>query len=130
MVALPVLFALLGIVTLFLMPVVSLVFLFVMIVSALVQRLRYMNTEFALTDRRILVKVGWLSHRSSEVLLTKIESINVVQGLDGRLFGYGSIVVTGTGGSREVIQNIDKPFDFYRPLQEQLAAIKAEARPA
>jgi uncharacterized membrane protein YdbT with pleckstrin-like domain len=83
-----------------------------------------------LTDRRILAKVGWLSHRSSEVLLSKVESINVVQGLDGRLFGYGSIVVTGTGGSKEVIENVDKPFDFYRPLQEQLAATKGEQRPA
>jgi hypothetical protein len=64
------------------------------------------------------------------VLLSKVESINVVQGLDGRLFGYGSIVVTGTGGSKEVIENVDKPFDFYRPLQEQLAATKGEQRPA
>jgi membrane protein YdbS with pleckstrin-like domain len=130
MLALPAFFALLVLVTLFFAPVLSLVFLILLIGIALALRLRYMSTEFLLTDRRILTKVGWLSHRSSEVLLSKVESINVVQGLEGRLFGYGSIVVTGTGGSKEVIESIDKPFDFYRPLQEQLAVIKGEQRPA
>jgi uncharacterized membrane protein YdbT with pleckstrin-like domain len=129
MIASPIFFAFLAIVTLFIAPLLSLLLLPVVVVAVAVQRLRYLNTEFSLTDRCILVKVGWLSHRSSEVLPSKVESINVVQGLDGRIFGYGSIAVTGTGGSHEVLAGIDKPFEFYRHLQEQLASVKAEGRP-
>jgi uncharacterized membrane protein YdbT with pleckstrin-like domain len=130
MVAFPALFGILAVVTLFLMPLLSLMFLVVTAIAVAIQRLRYVNTEFSLTDRRILAKVGWLSRRSSEVLLSKVESINVVQGIDGRIFGYGSIAVTGTGGSHEVIDSIDKPFEFYRHLQEQLASRKSEGRSA
>ena len=73
-------------------------------------------------------RLDGFSRRSSEVLLNKIESIHVQQGLLGRKFNYGNIVVTGTGGSREVLAEIEKPFDFYRLLQEQPVAAKAEGR--
>jgi len=129
MIASPIFFALLSIVTLFIAPLLSLLLLLVVVAAVGVQRLTYLNTEFALTHRRILVKVGWLNHQLSEVLLSKVESINVVQGLDSRIVGYGSIAVTGTGRSHEVIESIDKPFEFYRHLQEQLASMKAEGRP-
>jgi uncharacterized membrane protein YdbT with pleckstrin-like domain len=125
---LPGLFVFLVLVTLFIFLPLALMFLVVILVATVIQRLRFQNTEFALTDRRILIKVGWLSHRSSEVLLNKVESIHVQQDLLGRKFNYGNIVVTGTGGSREVLAEIEKPFDFYRLLQEQLVAAKAGGR--
>ena len=60
--------------------------------------LEYNTSEFAVTDKRVLVKVGVINRRSLELLLNKIEGIGVNQGLLGRALGYGTIFVNGTGG--------------------------------
>ena len=68
-------------------------------VLALIQR----NTsDFAVTDRRLIVKFGLINRTSVEQRLSKIDAIIIRQGFWGRIFNYGSIVVTGSGwvGSR------------------------------
>ena len=58
-----------------------------------------------------------LTTRSVEVLLPKIESITVTQSLVGRMFGYGEIVVIGTGGTEEPFAGIQAPLDFRQAIQ-------------
>ncbi len=82
------------------------------------------NAEFAVTNKRVIMKTGWLSRRSLELLLSKIESIAVEQGIGGKLWGYGTIVVSGTGGSHEPFQNIADPFEFRKQVQEQIARVQ------
>lgn len=82
------------------------------------------NAEFAVTNKRVIMKTGWLNRRSLELLLSKIESIAVNQGLGGKLWGYGTIVVSGTGGSHEPFQNIADPFEFRKQVQEQIASVQ------
>lgn len=84
----------------------------------------YTTSEFALTDRRVLVKVGWIRRRSLEVFLTKVESVTVDQGIEGRIFDYGTIGVTGTGGTHEAFRRIASPFEFYKGVQAQIAAVR------
>lgn len=74
--------------------------------------LRRHSSEFAVTDRRIVLKVGVLTTRSVEMLLSKIESVAVHQSLAGRMLGFGSIVVTGSGGTREAFDGIQSPLEF------------------
>jgi uncharacterized membrane protein YdbT with pleckstrin-like domain len=83
--------------------------------------MEYTNSEFAVTNKRVLVKVGILSRRSIEILLPKIEGITVNQGLIGRACDYGTIVVSGTGGTKEPFKTIAKPFEFRKQVQEQIA---------
>lgn len=78
------------------------------------------SSEFGVTNKRVLIKVGVLRRRSVETLLTKVEGIGVDQGIIGRMFGYGSIVVTGTGGSKERFHQIGDPMEFRRQVQEQI----------
>lgn len=59
------------------------------------------SSEFGVTNRRVLIKVGFIRRKSLELLLQKVEGIGVDQGILGRIFGYGTITVTGTGGTRE-----------------------------
>src|SRR5437867_8102905 len=71
-----------------------------LIVSGLVGLAAYIRrrtSEFVVTNQRVVIKVGWLFRRSLETMLNKVESIGVEQSLSGRLFGYGTIVVRGTG---------------------------------
>jgi len=71
--------------------------------------MKYSSSEFALTDRRLMAKIGIIATRSFELLLPKVESVAVEQGILGRLFDYGTVVVIGTGGSRESFKNIAEP---------------------
>ena len=92
------------------------------VVGGIAAYVSYASAEFGLTDRRVLAKTGWLHRRSSEVLLSKIESIVVDQGMVGRLLGYGTVVIIGTGGSREAPSGIEDPLEFRRHVQAQLAS--------
>jgi uncharacterized membrane protein YdbT with pleckstrin-like domain len=73
--------------------------------------------EYAVTNKRVIVKIGVLQTRSLELLLGKVEGITVNQGLGGKLLGYGQIVITGTGGTKELFSGIQSPFDFRRAVQ-------------
>lgn len=82
----------------------------------------YVSSEFGVTDRRVLIKTGFVSRHSLEMLLEKVEGIGVDQGFWGRLFGFGSIVVTGTGGTKERFEDIANPLEFRRYVQEQISS--------
>ncbi len=75
------------------------------------------SSDFAVTNKRIMMKVGVFHMRSIELLLSKVETIAVDQSLPGRMFGYGSIVVTGSGGTREMFSHIQAPLEFRRAMQ-------------
>jgi uncharacterized membrane protein YdbT with pleckstrin-like domain len=82
--------------------------------------LRKRSVEMAVTNRRAIIKGGILSRRSFEVLLSKVESIGVEEGLLGRMLGYGTVVVRGTGGSPEPFKNVAHPLEFRRQVQQQV----------
>lgn len=74
--------------------------------------------EFAITNRRIIVKTGLVSRHTLEMNLSKIESVNVDQTIMGRLLGYGTITIIGSGGTRESFPNIENPIEFRKRFQE------------
>lgn len=75
------------------------------------------SSDFAVTNKRVMMKVGVFSTRSIELLLNKIEAIAVNQSFMGRIFGYGDIVATGSGGTREAFSRIQGPLEFRRAVQ-------------
>jgi uncharacterized membrane protein YdbT with pleckstrin-like domain len=75
------------------------------------------SSDFAVTNKRVMMKVGVFSTRSVELLLNKIEAIAVNQGFIGRIFGYGNIVITGSGGTTESFSHIQGPLAFRRAVQ-------------
>jgi uncharacterized membrane protein YdbT with pleckstrin-like domain len=64
---------------------------------------------------------GVLRKRSLDLMLPKIESISVNESLLGRLFGYGTVVVGGMGGTKEAFPLVPRPQEFRSRVQEQLA---------
>jgi uncharacterized membrane protein YdbT with pleckstrin-like domain len=75
------------------------------------------SSDFAVTNKRVMLKAGVFTTHSVELLLNKIEAIAVNQGFGGRVFGYGDIVVTGSGGTREAFTLIQAPLAFRRAVQ-------------
>jgi uncharacterized membrane protein YdbT with pleckstrin-like domain len=86
----------------------------VVLLAAFIKR---QSSDFAVTNKRVMMKVGVLSTRSVELLLNKVEAIAVNQSFAGRLFGYGDIVITGSGGTREAFSQIQGPLEFRRAVQ-------------
>src|SRR4051812_36534554 len=84
--------------------------------------LRSASSEFAVTDKRVVIKVGWIRRRTLETMLAKVEGVGVDQSLWGRLLGFGTIVVTGTGGTKEEFDRIADPLEFRRQVQTAISA--------
>lgn len=84
--------------------------------------LAYITTEFGVTSQRVVMKKGLIGIATREIMLSRIEAIQVLQSIGGRIFGYGDVIVTGTGGTNEVFAMISRPADFRAQVQSQLAA--------
>jgi hypothetical protein len=77
------------------------------------------SSEFAVTSKRVVIKVGVVQRKTLELLLRQIEAISVDQSLSGRVLNYGTITVMGTGGVRESFKNISRPLEFRRAVHRQ-----------
>ena len=86
------------------------------------------TSEFAVTSRRVIIKVGLISRRTVELKLEKIESVGVDQTIFGRIFGYGTIVLKGTGGTNEPFRGIARPLDFRKAVNEASEMHARQAR--
>lgn len=82
--------------------------------------LRRASTEYAVTNKRLVWKVGLLSRKTGELNLKKIEAVSIEQSFLDRLLGCGTIVVVGSGGSRERFSSIATPTEFRKAIQEAL----------
>lgn len=80
--------------------------------------LHKISTELAITDRRVIAKFGFIRRNTVEISLSKIESIQVNQGLLGRVFDFGSLVVSGAGNPQAPIPGICRPLDFRKNFTE------------
>ncbi len=72
----------------------------------------YRTSEFAVTNKRLIIKVGWLSRRTLELSLNKVESAAISQSFLGRMLDYGSITFIGTGGTHQLFKTVAKPHDL------------------
>lgn len=77
------------------------------------------SDEFVITNKRLVIKTGFISRKTVELNLNKVESIQVEQNVWGRMFGYGTILLHGTGETSETFSRIDDPLEFRRKFQEQ-----------
>jgi hypothetical protein len=77
-------------------------------------------TEMAVTTRRVVVKSGLASRRTIEMLLNKVETIEVSEPGMGRVLGYVSITMIGTGGTSEGFHKIAHPLEFRNEVQQQI----------
>jgi uncharacterized membrane protein YdbT with pleckstrin-like domain len=80
--------------------------------SAFGKFIKRWTTELAITDRRVIYKERLIARRTLEMKRSRVESVDVYQSILGRLLGYGTIRLRGTGGSLEPMPNIDDPLTF------------------
>lgn len=73
---------------------------------------RSFTTEIAVTTSRVIYKSGFIQRRTAEMNMDKVESVDVVQSLLGRILGYGTVNIRGTGASIEQLEHIAHPLEL------------------
>ena len=74
------------------------------------------TTELAVTNFRVIAKRGIIERETVEQILNRVDSIEVTQSLLGRLFDFGTVMVTGTGVTHTPISMIADPLGFRRAV--------------
>lgn len=96
----------------------SIVFLPMTAALLLYAYLKIRSTEMGITSKRVIRKSGVIMRDTAEIRLSKVESVSVRQGFLGRIFGYGDVVIAGTGGNGAVMKGVDDPLVFRGQVQE------------
>jgi uncharacterized membrane protein YdbT with pleckstrin-like domain len=74
----------------------------------------YESTELAITDRRVIVKRGIMSRNTSELYLNRIEGVEVVQSVTGRMLDFGTVTINGVGTEVAPVTRVKGPLEFRR----------------
>jgi hypothetical protein len=85
----------------------------------IVPLLRDLRDEFVITNLRVIV-LRSLPPRELEIHLQKISTVQVRQHFVGKLLGFGTIIVTGTGNRTDRLLYIKNPEGFYEAFNRQL----------
>jgi uncharacterized membrane protein YdbT with pleckstrin-like domain len=93
------------------------IILLITIPLAIWEWLKLRNTEMGLTNKRVILKTGIISRHSDEMKISSIETVEIEQGIMGRILGFGTIRVTGKGISDLVFTRIDDPMDVKRKIE-------------
>lgn len=76
------------------------------------------TTEIGVTDIRLVYKRGLVARAVGEINIDRIEGVNVLQGILGRLFGYGRVMVRGMGVGEVVLPPIAQPIRFKKAIEK------------
>lgn len=104
-----------------LLPVVGLGLIFLIMAYV-----RYKSTELAVTTKRVIVKHGFIRRQTVEINMNKVESIQVDQGVLGRIFDFGTLIIAGTGTSHAPITGVSAPMTFRKAFIEAQEAGKSD----
>ena len=78
--------------------------------------IRAWTTELAVTNFRVISKSGLIERQTVEQILNRVDSIEVTQGLLGRILDYGTVMITGTGVVHSPLSMIADPLGFRRAV--------------
>ncbi len=76
------------------------------------------TTEIAITNRRLIYKRGLIARYVGEMNIDRIEGVNVLQGVWGRIFNFGRVMVRGMGVGEVVLPPIQDPIKFRKAIEK------------
>ena len=98
------------------------IFAFLIVVFGLYQFVTQMiikaTTEIAITNSRLIYKRGLVARQVGEISIDRIEGVNVLQTIFGRLLGYGRLAIRGMGVGEVVLPPIKNPVAFRKAIQK------------
>jgi uncharacterized membrane protein YdbT with pleckstrin-like domain len=97
------------------------------LIFLIIAYVRYKTTELAITTKRVIVKFGFIRRRTIEININKVESIQVDQEILGRMFNFGTLIISGAGNPQAPVAGISSPMDFRRAFIEAQDRAKSGA---
>lgn len=76
------------------------------------------TTEIAITSSRLIFKRGLVARQVGEINIDRIEGVNVMQTIMGRIFNYGRIMVRGMGVGEVILPPIQDPIAFRKAIEK------------
>lgn len=98
-------------------PMVLWLLLVITLPLAIYEYLRVRYTELGVTNKRVICKTGIISRKSEEMKLASIETVEIDQGILGRILGYGNIHISGRGISDVVLRAVKDPMAVKRAIE-------------
>lgn len=84
---------------------------------AIYEFLKIRSIEAGVTNKRVILKNGIISRRTEEMKLSSIETVEIQQGVIGRILGLGTVKVTGRGISELLFRRISDPLAVKRQIE-------------
>ncbi|WP_131739627.1 PH domain-containing protein [Legionella adelaidensis] len=97
------------------MAIAALIWLFVVWLS-------YESSYLTIKKKQVILRTGILVQQTIDIPLNKIESIDIRQSIIGSVLQYGSLIITGTGGTRQIINYLNKPLTCRRYIEQVMHA--------
>ncbi|KTD22181.1 transmembrane protein [Legionella lansingensis] len=97
---------------------VSILFLFVALIWMIMTWVTYHFSSLTIKNKQVILRTGMLVRQTVDIPLSKIESIDIRQSVLGSILRYGSLVITGTGGTRHIINFLDNPLTCRRYIEQ------------
>lgn len=88
------------------------------LLALLAALINYKTSEYTVTNKRLIVKTGFIARKTHEIFISKLESVNVEQGILERALNSGTVTTFGTGGSKQKFRNISDPLKLRSAIQE------------
>lgn len=80
----------------------------------------YRFSSLTIKKKQVILRTGFLVRQTVDISVERIESIDIRQTVFGSLFHYGSLVITGTGGTRQLINYLSKPLTCRRYIEQSM----------
>lgn len=82
--------------------------------------LQYICSSLNIKNKQVILSTGVLVHQTIDIPMNKIESIDIRQSVLGSLLNYGSLVITGTGGTRQYVNYLSSPLTCRRYIEQMM----------
>jgi len=92
------------------------------------QFLLYYASEFAITDKRVMMREGFFYRHTNETRLSAVSNVGATQSLLAQALSYGTVFINTFGGETDAFTELDEPVKFQKKLQELLYATKPDVK--
>lgn len=84
---------------------------------------RHKNTEYAFTDKRIIIRQGTIAVDFKSIEYKDVSAVNIRYGVIDRLAKVGDIYITSTGKA-SVLEDLENPSEISKILQDAISQTK------
>jgi uncharacterized membrane protein YdbT with pleckstrin-like domain len=78
----------------------------------------YYFSSLTIKKKQVILRTGVVVRQTVDIPLAKIETIDIRQSILGSIFQYGALIITGTGGTKHLINYLHKPLTCRRYIEQ------------